>query len=483
MSETKKLKKSLGILEVIGISIALMAPSMAANINPQGPATIVGRAVPLAFLMAFIGVLFVSYGFIRLTQRFNHSGSMYGLVGKTLGPRAGVVAGISLLSAYIFFIGFCFNVTGRFLVATLQELKIWHGDIDPLAFGFGLVALALAILVAIRPVKQGTRALLYIEGGTVVLILITAIIILVKIATGHATHGQSLTLDVFKLPAGTSTSAAFLAVVFGFLSFAGFEAAITLGEEAHAPKKDIPKALLWSALIVGTYYVFVTAVEVIGFGTDEAGTKAFINSASLLGDLGTEFIGSWIGTLITFGAAISGFACLLAAVLGAARVLFALGRDADVKTFAKVSEKNGVPTTAVFWVSGISLITMALWKSIYHATSFDIFLATGTIGTVFILVAYSLTTVGSIRYVFFSKGKKHAPAYEIIVPVIGLAVLLYTIYKNVYPIAPDGPARGYVLTVIGVLLVAVVFVLAAGSFARKMGERLTSDEGLVEVDA
>jgi len=482
MNDTdKKLKKSLGILEVIGISIALMAPSMAANINPQGPATIVGRAVPLAFLMAFVGVLFVSYGFIRLTQRFNHSGSMYGLVGKTLGPRAGVVAGISLLFAYIFFIGFCFNVTGRFLVATLQELKIWNGEIDPLAFGFGLLALAVSIVVAIRPVKQGTRTLFYIEGATVVLILITAIIILVKVGTGHATHGQVITADVFKLPTGTTTSAAFLAVVFGFLSFAGFEAAITLGEEAHAPKKDIPKALLWSALLVGAYYVFVTSVEVIGFGTDEAGVKAFTSSASLLGDLGTEFIGSWIGILITFGAAISGFACLLASVLAAARVLFALGRDADIKTFSKVSDKNGVPTTAVFWVAGISLVTMSVWKFIYNAGSFDIFLATGTIGTVFMLIAYSLTTIGSIRFVFFSS-KKHAPAYELIIPVIGFVVLAYTIYKNVWPIAPAGPPRGYVLTVLAVEIISIVFVIAAGGFARKMGERLTNDEGLVEVD-
>jgi amino acid transporter len=485
MSHDKKLKKSLGILEVIGLSIALMAPSMAANINPQGPASIVGRAVPLAFLASFIGVLFVSYGFIRLTQRFNHSGSLYGLVGKTVGPRAGVVAGISLLAAYIFFIGFCFNVTGRFIVATLQELGFWGENIDPGAFAFGLVALAIAIFVAIQPVKKGTRALLYIEGGTVVLILITAVVVLVKIASGSAPSGQTLNFDGFSLAEGTETSAAVLAVVFGFLSFAGFEAAITLGEEAHAPRKDIPKALLWSTLLVGTYYVFVTWIETIGFGTDAAGVEAFVASPSLLGDLGTQFIGSWIGTLITAGAAISGFACLLAAILGAARVLFALGRDAGVDTFSKVSEKSGVPTTAVYWASGAALLAMFAWKFAYpeNSGSFDIFLATATIGTVLILVSYAFTTFGSIKYLFLGKGTKHAPAHEIVIPVIGLAVLLYVIYRNVWPIATEGPARGYVFIVIGVLSVVTLFVLAAPKFARKMGERLNADENLVEVDA
>ncbi len=47
----------------VGLSVALMAPSMAANINPQGSATYAGRAVPLTFLIAAV-----------------------------VGPRAGVVA-------------------------------------------------------------------------------------------------------------------------------------------------------------------------------------------------------------------------------------------------------------------------------------------------------------------------------------------------------------------------------------------------------
>jgi amino acid transporter len=61
--------------------------------------------------------------------------------------------------------------------------------------------------------------------------------------------------------------------VFGFLSFAGFEAAATLGEEAREPRRDIPRAILGTAIFGGVYYVFVTWVEVMGFGTDDAGLK------------------------------------------------------------------------------------------------------------------------------------------------------------------------------------------------------------------
>ena len=61
------LKRSLSVWQAVGLSLALMAPSMAANINPQG-AIGAGRAVPLAFLIAALGVLLVAYTFVRLTQ-------------------------------------------------------------------------------------------------------------------------------------------------------------------------------------------------------------------------------------------------------------------------------------------------------------------------------------------------------------------------------------------------------------------------------
>src|SRR5689334_11844915 len=98
-----RLRRELNVWEVIGISIALMAPSMAANINPQGTAGTVGRAVPLAFVLATVGVLLVSWTFVRLCERFHHSGSVYGFVGATLGARAGVVAGWGLLGTYTFY--------------------------------------------------------------------------------------------------------------------------------------------------------------------------------------------------------------------------------------------------------------------------------------------------------------------------------------------------------------------------------------------
>src|SRR5215217_4755656 len=102
-TDSPHLRRELHLWEAVGISLALMAPSMAANINPQPSAGSVGRAVPLAFALATIGVLLIAWTFVRLTQRFNHAGSVYGFVGATLGPRAGVIAGWSLMGTYTFY--------------------------------------------------------------------------------------------------------------------------------------------------------------------------------------------------------------------------------------------------------------------------------------------------------------------------------------------------------------------------------------------
>ena len=129
-----------------------------------------------------------------------------------------------------------------------------------------------------------------------------------------------------------------------------------MGEEANAPRRDIPKAILGVVIFGGLYFTFVTAIEVMGFGANAQGMESFVGSGSLLGDLGTAYIGSWVGVLITLGVTISALGCLLACVVGAARMLFALGRDADIATFSRVSPKSKVPTTAVYWVAGAVVV-------------------------------------------------------------------------------------------------------------------------------
>ena len=471
------LVKNLNIWEAIGISVALMAPSMAANINPQGTATTVGRAVPLAFALATAGVLLVAYGFVRLCQNFHHAGSVYGFVGATMGPRSGVVAGWGLMGTYIFYGGVTSMAAGIFGTKFLDELGVWKHQPAWSGFLVGGIAIVLAYLLAVVPARNGTRILLTVEAITVTLIVITAIIIFAKLAGGSAPGGHKVDMSVFSIPSGTGTSSVFLGVVFGFLSFAGFEAASTLGEEAKNPRKDIPRAILGTAIFGGIYFVLITAVEVMGFGTDAAGVKAFIGSGSLMGDLGTSYVASWVGTTITLGAALSAFGCLLACVVGASRLLFALGRDSGSARLSRVSIKNGTPATAtVFIVVAVAVIDFG-WKLIWHVQPFDVFVGSGVIGTLILLVAYALATIGAVKFLFFT-GAKKAKSWEIVIPIAGLILLAYTLYRNVIPFPTSGAARAYPIVGALWLLIGAIGVIARPGLAAKVGAKLTADENL-----
>ncbi|MGO8684108.1 MAG: APC family permease [Thermoleophilia bacterium] len=476
--EGPRLRKELTIWAAIGISLALMAPSMAANINPQGSALSVGRAVPLAFLLATVGVLLVAYSFVRLCQIFHHAGSVYGFVGAILGPQAGVSAGWSLIGTYGFWIIVTGMASGIFFSSFLGEVGLWHNAPTWAGFLFGSIAIVLAWVMAISPVRRATKVLLAVEGSTVALILIVSVIILVKLITHTAPNHNHFTLSVFSIPHGTSISVVALGAVFGFLSFGGFEAAATLGEESKHPHKDIPRAILGVAIFGGIYFVFVTAVESMGFGTSAKGVQAFINSGTLLGDLSRLFIAHWIGDIITLGTSISAFGCVLACTVGASRILYALSRDGVTpKRLAAVSPRLGTPVAATTAVTIGAFVVVAIFATVWKATPFDAFVWSGTIGTLIILVVYAMATFGAIRLLFFSK-HRFVRRWEIVIPLAALVVLGYTIYRNVIPY-PTGANAKLPVIFIAWIAVGVVYILLRPAVARRAGTLLASEEGLI----
>jgi amino acid transporter len=480
------LRRTLSVWQAVGLSVALMAPSMAANINPQGTAGTVGRAVPLAFLLAAIGVLLVAYGFVRLCQYFHHAGSVYAFVGATLGPRTGLVSGFGLLGTYCFYGVVTSSATGIFGTAFLQAVGIWPNPPSWAPFLLVAVALLGSLALTIAPARRGTTVLLTVEGLTVLLILVVSAIVLVRLVSGTVPAGApspdaGFTLSVFTVPPGTETSAVFLGVVFGFLSFAGFEAAATLGEEARNPRKDIPRAILGTAVFGGVYFVIVTAIEMMAFGADEAGVQKFIASPSLLGDLGSSYIAGWVGDVITLGAAISAFGCCLACVVGASRLTFAFARDTQrdsgPATGLATTTRAGTPAVAAVTVTVVMTLIQLVCAVFFGAEAFDTFLWSGTIGTLILLVAYLLTTIGAIRLVFVQR-KLPVPMWQVVIPLLALVVLGYTIWRNVipYPAYAGGAAFWFPIVAGLWLLAGVVAVLARPALAQRAGAALTAAE-------
>jgi len=468
----RTLRPSLSVWQAVGISVALMAPSMAANINPQGTAGLVGRATPLAFFLAAIAVLLIAYVFVRLCQYYRHAGSVYVFAGSTLGPRAGAVAGLGLMGTYVFYALVTASAAGIFGASFLDIIGVWNNQPDWAGFLVGGIALALALALAIVPAKRATSVLLSVEGITVALILVIAVVVLVRMLAGNAPGDATFTMKVFTVPSGTDNSTLFLGIIFGLLSFAGFEAAATLGEEAHHPKRDIPRAILGTAIFGGIYFTVVTAIEMMAFKPDAAGVEKFIASPALMGDLGTSYVGSWAGDIITLGACVSAFACCLACVVGSSRMLFAIVRDLAPGHAIGQTGKNDTPAAAAVVISAVVALIALVCAVGFGAKPFDTFLWSGTIGTLILLVAYVLATVGCIKLIWVDK-KMSVPTWEIVIPILALVMLAYTIYRNVIPYPTEGPPRWFPVVAFGWLILVAVVMFAVPGLARRLSTGLT----------
>ncbi len=466
---TSGLKRELKVVDAAAFSVGLIGPVGGMALLGAGAVAIIGRAAIWAFVFALIAVSLTAYSFTRLARYIAHSGSVYALVGITLGPRAGFVAGWALLGAYIAIcsgstveIGYFFSqvLCGIGLSAKTPWLII------------AVIALAIVIALGFTEIHVITKSLLYAELAGVVLVTFLSVVVLVRQGVGNAPGNVRLTWDIFKFPPGTNFGAIAGAAVYGFTAFAGFEGAATLGEETQNPKKEIPRAIKIAIGVVGVFFLLTIATQSLGYGTDAAGVEKFQKQSNPYGDIGTAYVGKWLAVCLNLVASLSLFAITLGTIAASARILFALARDAGTTGgIGKVSRK-GAPLNALFAVVAVVLL-IVLYHHVKGSDVLDATFYSLTVGTIALLVAYILATVGAAKFLFLER-EKRAPAWQIVVPVLAIITLGYTIYKNWA--GTKVPYSYFPYFVIVWLAVGLVIVLAVPGLAGRVRARLAEGD-------
>src|SRR4051794_28924691 len=308
----------------MSISIGVMAPTLAMSITGPQPAALLGRAAPLAYVFAAVGVALVAYGFVRLSSEVASAGSVYAFVGHAAGEGAGFVAGWAMLGTSLVFPAVSISACAVFGRAFLAHAGIASGaPWLPIALAAWVVVYGLAS----RDVRTAARALLTLEAAAVVLILVLMAIVVVKLAAGDAPRGLQLNGDFLRIPHGTSLATVALAATAGFLSFAGFESAGSFGEESERPTAMVPRAIVVAIALGAVFYVACEIVQTLGFGTDAAGVAAFASSSAPLGDLAQAYVGSGMAAVLDLVAVVSAVGAGLGCASVCARMLFAMARD------------------------------------------------------------------------------------------------------------------------------------------------------------
>ena len=312
------------------------------------------------------------------------------------------------------------------------------------------------------------------------------ILVIVIFAKGGAPT-TGIDFSVFSFSGGGVTPSAVLAgVVAAFLSWAGFEACASMGEETDNPGRNIPRALAGTLLLTGVLFVVVMFAQVDGFGTDQAGLDAFQSSGNTLGDLGNTYVGQWFGLVVIFTAIVSAFGCHLATSATSGRMLYAFARDGfGPKALAHIHAATGGPRRATWLVVGVALVVNLIcaalgWPDMGTGNdAIDTYFLFAVAGSVCLMVCYLLVEIAAAWFVgapkFLDVHGGKGKALGLVLPLLGALVIVVVLWFNVKDAETwsAAPLLGLYWCIVG-----LVIALAASGIAKRVGESLSAELNL-----
>jgi len=371
----------------------------------------------MAYLIATFGVLLVALN-VNQFARFSASpGSLYSYIAEHMHPAFGVLAGWALLIAYI---GTASAVSAGVTNYANVFLRDHFGvEVFPELLIFA--AMIFACYLAYRDVQISARLMLWFEAASVALICVLAGAVILQ-------HGWRPDLGQFTLQ-GVTPEKLRLGLVLAIFSSVGFESATSLGSEARNPLTSIPRAVKWSAILAGAFFVLCAYTEVLGFhGVTPALDKSSAPLHVLAERAGLPPI---VGTLTDLGAVMSFFSCFLACITAAARVLFLMGHHGALHSFlAEAHEENQTPHRAVLLSSIVAFVPAAVLEA-RGVGLFDIYGLLGTLATLGFVTAYILVSAAAAVYLR-SQGRLTPQALT--VSVLAVTAMCAALLGNLYPV-------------------------------------------------
>ena len=395
-----------------------------------------GWNAALAVVIATLGVLAIGYVIALYARRFAGAGAVYEYLTHGAHPWLGV------LVAGFFFVGVLFlGGGGIYLGLGILIDGFWTthiSDSGPAWWVWGMVALGLVLVLNYIGVRVAVRAMLTFAVCSFVPMVILAIVIIAK----GGENGN--TLSMFN-PNETSLldveGGVLGGVLLGILLFVGFEAAASIGEEAHDPHRSIPRAVLWTVGAAGAFFVLMAYAFSIGYGKAAVSEGAWAFSPSPVSEMATKYVGSWFATLLELVVILDALALALAICVVIGRGFFALARDGLMPSvFAKTSRYD-TPWAANLVVAfgGIALTILALTAGyqqkfqlpigengelvpIFPNDEFATFILSATIGSFAIELVYLILAVAAFMLVPKAGNKpwQYAiVAIAVITPILG----------------------------------------------------------------
>jgi amino acid transporter len=337
-----------------------------------------------------------------------------------------------------------------------------------------LIFLAFAVFMMIRGISISTRIAGIFFAFEMIVLVVVSVIALIK-------FHSSITFRPFE-PKNIHNGFSGLAAGFplAVYLFIGWENSAALAEETDNPRKNIPRAVFTSALIMLVAYVLFAFATVVGFKNNVANLSSaaipFISVAK--GVLGAAlFFALLAGMTSTLGA-------LIAGTNSQARLIFNAGREGLLPKFiGKVHDTRRTPINALFFFLGIALTIIGVWGLLHITGSAansasmsptNFFFESSTFGTILVLVVYALSNLALPFYYRRYHPDLFNPFRHAVLPAIGFVLIAVPLYYLARPNPPTPPYNWYPWVAGGFIIVAIVYAFFLVARDPQLGERVGS---------
>lgn len=353
------LRRTLTLWDLIFYGIVL--------IQPIAPVPLYGVAQKLSdghfvmiILIALLAMLITAVSYGRMGTLYPTAGSAYTYVGKGLNPHLGFLAGWAMILDYLLQ-----PLINTVWISTALHERFAYFHIPQIPFvvwALIIAAIMTGLNLAGLKASANTNKILL---GVMSVVVVAFIVLAVRFLYAGQGWGGVFSIQPLYNPRTFDSHRILMATSFAALTYIGFDGVTTLAEDVENPKRNVLLAVVLTCLFAGVS----SAVEAYLGARVWPDWRSFPNLETAFMDIcfrAGGLILSWSMALILIVAA---FGSGLTGTLGAARLLFGMGRDGVLprKFFGKLKPGTTTPINNILLIGGLSFIGAVMLNYIGNA--------------------------------------------------------------------------------------------------------------------
>jgi amino acid transporter len=341
-TETAHLRRSLGLWDLILYGVIVIQPT--APMSVFGVLSNRGRGhVVTTILIAMVAMLFTAISYGRMARAYPSAGSAFTYVGREINPALGYVTGWSMVMDYMLNPMICIIWVSQQAHQFAPAIPYW---------GWATLFALLFTGLNIQGIRTSARMNAGLAAGMGVVIAIF-FVCAARYIFGNPHGGAGFFTRPFFDPATFHPGAVLGGTSIAVLTYIGFDGISTLSEEAENPRRNILLATVFTCVVIG----LLSAAEVYAAQLVWPASQPFPDETTAFVYVAGR---TWAPLLaiVGFTLVLANFGSGMGAQLGAARLLFGMGRSNALPKsfFGVIDPKRHIPRNNVLFVGVASLI-------------------------------------------------------------------------------------------------------------------------------